>query len=106
MYRFLVSAAVLSLAFMPVPGDAAPQSNVPADMKLTDEQCVTIWKRAHASSGADVQAEEIALAAARPYLKDADKVNLDGNGTISTQEWASACKAGLVMSTPAVPAQP
>lgn len=103
MNRFLIATAVfihgLTLA------EAEPQANAPADMKLTDEQCVTIWKQAHAADKATPETETLSLDAVQPYVKDVAKVDLDRDKLISTKEWADACKAGLVMSAPAVPAE-
>ena len=103
MNSFLVTAAGLSLVLMTALVQAEPQVNAPSDMKLTDEQCVTIWKQAAAAGTAKADPEAVPLDAVRPYVKDVVKTDTDKSGTVSTKEWADACKAGFVM-TPAAAA--
>lgn len=105
MNRFMLTAAALSLLFISalVSANAEPQSNAPSDMKITDEQCVTLWKQAAAGVAEDT--ESIPAQAGTAYIKDMAKVDADKDGKLSTKEWANACKSGLIMSTPAVPAE-
>lgn len=106
MNRFLITATGLSLIFMSVLVNAAePQINVPADMKVTDEQCVTLWKQAEAADTAKADPEAVPLDVVRPFVKDFGKIDSDKSGTVSTKEWADACKSGLVM-TPAAASPP
>lgn len=104
MTRIVFTAAALSFCFMTALVNAEPQANAPADMKLTDDQCVMIWKQAHAADKAPAETEMLSLDAVRPFLKDVAKADVDRDKLISTGEWADACKAGLVMSAPEIPA--
>ena len=105
MNPYLLTATGLSLLLMTVLVNAAePQVNVPADMKITNEQCVTIWKQAEAADKVKAEPEALPVDVVRPFVKDVTKTDTDGSRTISTKEWAAACEAGLVMTSPAVPA--
>ena len=93
----------LSLLLMTALVQAEPQANAPSDMKLTDEQCVTIWKKAEAADTAKVDPEALPVEVVRPFVKDVTKTDSDKSGTVSTKEWADACKIGLVTTGPAAP---
>lgn len=103
MTHFLLTAAGLSLLLMTAFVNAEPQANAPSDMKMTDDQCVVIWKQAEAADTVKADPDALPLDAVRPYIKDLMKADPDANGLISTKEWAAACKAGLVTTSPAVP---
>lgn len=106
MNPYLLTATGLSLLLMTVLVNAAePQVNVPADMKITNEQCVTIWKQAEAADTVKAEPEALPVDVVRPFVKDITKTDTDGSRTISTKEWAVACEAGWVMTSPAVPAE-
>lgn len=98
MNAFLLTAAGLSLLLMTALVQAEPQGNAPADMKLTDDQCITLWKQA---ATGQPDGETIPAAAAAPYVKDLSKADTDKDGKVSTKEWADACKGGVVTSAPA-----
>jgi hypothetical protein len=101
MNRFLLTATGLSLIFMTALVNAAePQMNAPADLKLTDEQCSTLWTKARGESIGELKLDE-----AKPYLKDFTKADIDESGSLDSKEWSDACKAGLVSTSPMVPAE-
>lgn len=101
MNRFLLTATGLSLLLMTALVNAAePQANAPADLKLTDEQCSTLWVKARGAS-----IGELTLAEAKPYLKDFTKADVNDSGSLDSKEWSDACTAGLVSTSPMVPAE-
>jgi hypothetical protein len=103
MTRFLLTAAGLSFVFTAALVKAEPQANAPDDMKLTDDQCVMIWTQAEAADTVKAEPDAVPLDVVRPYVKDVTKMDPDKSGTVSTKEWADACKSGFVM-TPAAAA--
>lgn len=105
MNRFLLTATGLSLILMTALVNAEPQVNAPADMKLTDEQCVALWKQAEAADTVKAEPEALPVDVVRPFVKDLTKTDTDGSKTISTKEWAAACEAGFVMPAPTAPAE-
>lgn len=101
MNRFLITATGLSLIFMSVLVNAAePQANAPADLKLTDKQCSTLWIKARGTSIGELTLDE-----AKPYIQEFTKADTNKNQTLDSTEWAAACQAGLVSTSVTVPAE-
>lgn len=100
MNQFLLTAAGLSLLLMTALVNAEPQANAPADLKMTDEQCSTLWNKARGQSIGELKPDE-----AKPYVRDFAKADTNKDTTLDSKEWADACKLGLVASSPLVPAE-
>jgi len=103
MYK-LVSATALAAVFALTPlcgasAESKTQANAPSDMKLTSQQCTTLWSKAHGGGAGDLSADK-----AKPYLKDFDKADVNKDEKLSSDEWSSACQQGWVMSETTVPA--
>ncbi len=93
-----VFAAVLGIAPLGF-ANAETQTNAPADMKLTKQQCATLWDKARAGGSGDLSMDQ-----AKPFLKDFEKADVNKDESLSSDEWASACQKGWVMSEATVPA--
>lgn len=65
-----------------------------ADMKLTDQQCTTLWTTAMGSSTGDLTMEK-----AKPYIKDLKSADTNSDSKLSATEWKDACAKGWVMSS-------
>ncbi len=101
MHRFLLTATALSLVFMTALVNAAePQANAPADLKMTDKQCSTLWTKARGESIGELTLDE-----AKPYIQDFTRADTNKNQTLDSTEWAAACQAGLVSMSVSVPAE-
>lgn len=96
----LLAAAVLSLLLTTPLHAAEPQANAPADLKLTDEQCSTLWTKARGTSIGELTLDE-----AKPYIQEFTKADTNKNQTLDSTEWAAACQAGLVSTSVTVPAE-
>lgn len=76
-------------------------ANAPADMKLTQAQCDTLWGQASAGVTGDV-----AMDKAQPFTKDFKKVDTNSDGKLSAAEFQAGCTNGLVqMSQANTPSQ-
>lgn len=97
-----IRAAAVTAAFILVPFTLAlaaeTQANAPADMKLTDAQCTTLWSKASGGATGD-----LAMYKAQPFVKDFKKADINADSKLSETEWKEACAKGWVMSeaTPA-----
>lgn len=101
MNRFLLTAAGLSLVLMTALVNAAePQANAPADLKMTDKQCSTLWNKARGTSIGELTLDE-----AKPYVQDFSRADTNKNQTLDSTEWTAACQAGLVATSASVPAE-
>lgn len=85
-------AAALSLAPLSI-AYAETQANAPADMKMTDAQCTTIWSKASAGATGD-----LAMDKAKPFVKDFKMADVNADSKLSAAEWKAACAKGWVMS--------
>ena len=85
-------AAALSLAPLSI-AYAETQANAPADMKMTDAQCTTIWSQASAGATGD-----LAMDKAKPFVKDFKLADVNADAKLSAAEWKAACAKGWVMS--------
>lgn len=86
-----VSATALVFA---ITGSLAVSGQTPADMKLTDAQCSTLWTQALAGSSSDLSKEQ-----AMPYVTDFKKADTSGDNQLSQTEWTAACEQGWVRSS-------
>ncbi len=100
MKTLLMSAAVAALCgiavSMPAIADTKAvetKAAAPADMKMTDAQCTTLWSSAMGTATGD-----LAMDKAQPYVKDFKKADVNGDSKLSASEWKDACSKGWVMS--------
>ena len=103
MYK-LVSATALAAVFALTPlcgasAESKTQANAPSDMKLTSQQCATLWNKAQGGASGDLSLDK-----AKPFLKESDKADVNKDKKVSSEEWSSACQKGWVMSETTVPA--
>src|SRR5262245_54261172 len=89
LLSFIFNAALLALAI----NLAASAIGNPTGAVLDDTQCQTAWKVA-SSNGATLSKDQ-----AGPYIVDFQKVDFDGDGKITADEFRTACVKGLVKPT-------
>ena len=68
-------------------------------MKMTDQQCTTLWTTAHGSGSGDLSKDK-----AQHYVKDFKKADINADSKLSATEWKDACAKGWVMSSATTPA--
>ena len=73
------------------PKDSRAAGEGPADLKLTQAQCETLWKQAD-SSGAGT----LSQSQAQPYVGDFKSLDGDANGKLSGAEFLKGCEGGMV----------
>ena len=63
-------------------------------MKLTENECQNLWSQADSA-----QSGSIASAQAQPFVTNFKAVDANGDNKISSGEFLSGCKKGLVQSS-------
>ena len=100
--KSITSAGVLAAAIAVLASPLAfaePQANAPADMKITDQQCDTLWQQAGGTGSTELTADKV-----QKFVKDFKKADANANSKLSATEWKDACAKGYVMSQTNVPA--
>ena len=83
-------AALLAISGAPVFVTSAYAANT----KLSAADCQSLWGRANAANS-----PELSIAEVGTYVPHFDKVDLDRNGKLSSAEFMSGCKKGLVQDS-------
>jgi hypothetical protein len=86
-----VCAATIVLATF---GLSSALAQTPSDLKMTEDQCSTLWTQALAGSSGNLSKEK-----AKPYVNDFKKVDKNGDKSLSEVEWTDACSQGGIQST-------
>jgi hypothetical protein len=90
----LIGAAVLFATASLMAGVSA--ANAPADLKMTKEQCVTLWTKAIGTKSGD-----LAMDMATPYVTDFKKADTNSDKMLSSSEWMAACDQGNIRTADA-----
>lgn len=102
MIRLSHSLAIAALAAIalnsPAFAEAAKTDMKPSDMKVTDQQCNTLWSQALGSNTGD-----LAMDKANPFVKDFSMADKNGDKKLSQTEWTNACKEGWIHSASNAP---
>lgn len=95
MFKFnalMISATTATICAASAFADTAPLN----DMKMTKQQCATLWTKALGSSSGD-----LAMDKAKPYVTDFKKSDSNSDGKLSSSEWMAACDNGWVKTASA-----
>jgi hypothetical protein len=65
-----------------------------AGTQLSQAECDSLWNQANPSGGPTITQSQ-----AQPYVTDFKAANPDGDSSLDKNEFAAACKAGLVKSS-------
>ena len=90
----LTRAAVVFCSATLLSGVAA--ANAPADLKMTKDQCSTLWMKALGSASGD-----LAMDKAAPYVADFKKADTNSDKMLSSSEWMAACDQGNIRTADA-----
>jgi hypothetical protein len=90
----LIRAAVVFGTATLLSGVAA--ANAPADLKMTKDQCSTLWMKALGSTSGD-----LAMDKAAPYVADFKKADTNSDKMLSSSEWMAACDQGNIRTADA-----
>ncbi len=83
-------AALLATAGATFPVQMATAANA----KLSNAECSAIWGRADSAGGGSLTSAQ-----AQPYVSNFSKVDANADGQLSSAEFMSGCKKGLVHDT-------
>lgn len=75
-------------------GISSAFAGAPADMKMTEAQCATLWTEAHAGSSGD-----LSMSKAEPYVRNFKTADANGDNKLSESEWNAACNTGGVKTS-------
>ena len=90
----LIGAAVVLATASIMPGISA--ANSPADLKMTKDQCATLWTKAIGTTSGD-----LAMDMAKPYVTDFKKADTNSDKMLSSTEWMAACDQGNIRTADA-----
>lgn len=90
----LIGAAIVFGTASLMSGVAA--ANAPADLKMTKDQCSTLWMKALGSTSGN-----LAMDKAAPYVADFKKADTNSDKMLSSAEWMAACDQGNVRTADA-----